>query len=442
MVTSGLVHRHLVSECGIEVDRAKIELISQLPIPKTVKDIRSFLGHAGLYRCFIQDFSSIPKPFCTLLQNDTTFVWTDECQHAFETLKEHLTVAPIQQTPRWDLPFEIMTDTSDFALGAVLSQRVDNKALVIYYASQFDITIRDKKGVENVLADHLSRLQLPDVSSSIPPLNENFPDEHLFAVSRTPWFMDIVNYLVTDPMPEHWTTQNKHKFLAEVQFYYFNAPYLFMYCADQLVHRCIPDDEFTSVFHFCLTGAYRVHFATKKTVTKISKVDSTGLLFLKMWSLFTRTAFKTNLVMSPYTSVYGRACHLLVEIQYHALWAIKQINFSLDAAKGLRKLQISELDEVRREAYDNSHLAKERMKALHDKYPVPDQKVLIYNSRLNLFPKKLKSRWSGSYIVKEVHPHGEVDIVNPKNGNNFIVNGQRLKPFMTAFDPNEEILLV
>ena len=95
MVTSGLVLGHLVSKRGIEVDRAKIELISQLPIPRSVKDIRSFLGHFGFYRRFIQGFSAITKPLCALLQNATEFVWSDKCQSAFETLKKHLTVAPI-----------------------------------------------------------------------------------------------------------------------------------------------------------------------------------------------------------------------------------------------------------------------------------------------------------------------------------------------------------
>ncbi|KAF5454845.1 hypothetical protein F2P56_024479 [Juglans regia] len=108
---------------------------------------------------------------------------------------------------------------------------------------------------------------------------------------------------------------------------------------------------------------------------------------------------------------------------------------------------ISELEEIKREAYDNSRLANERLKALHDKkihdkHLFPDQKVLLYNSRLYLFPRKSKSRWKGPYIVKKVHPHGAVDIVNLKNGNSFTVIGQRLKSFLNVFDPHEEILLV
>ena len=136
MVTQGIVLGHIVSSEGIKVDKAKIDLISKLPIRRTVRDIRSFLGHAGFYRRFIQGFSSIAKPLCTLLQNDIEFVWTDECQKSFDTLKKWLTIAPIVQPPQWDLLFEIMTNASDYALGAVLGQRVDNRPFVIYYASR------------------------------------------------------------------------------------------------------------------------------------------------------------------------------------------------------------------------------------------------------------------------------------------------------------------
>uniref|UniRef100_A0A2N9IGG3 Reverse transcriptase domain-containing protein n=1 Tax=Fagus sylvatica TaxID=28930 RepID=A0A2N9IGG3_FAGSY len=123
MVSKGIVLGHIVSSQGIEVDKSKIELISKLPTPKTVKDIRSFLGHAGFYRRFIKDFSVISRPLCNLLSKDTPFEWTEACQEAFEKLKGTLTSAPIMQPPDWSLPFEIMCDASDYAVGAVLGQR-------------------------------------------------------------------------------------------------------------------------------------------------------------------------------------------------------------------------------------------------------------------------------------------------------------------------------
>uniref|UniRef100_A0A2N9ID69 Reverse transcriptase domain-containing protein n=1 Tax=Fagus sylvatica TaxID=28930 RepID=A0A2N9ID69_FAGSY len=136
MVTSGIVLGHIVSSRGIEVDKSKIELISKLPTPKTVKDVRSFLGHAGFYRRFIQGFSFISRPLCSLLLKDAPFIWTEACQEAFAKLIDKLTSAPIMRSPDWSLPFELMCDASDYAIGAVLGQRKDNKPYVIYYASR------------------------------------------------------------------------------------------------------------------------------------------------------------------------------------------------------------------------------------------------------------------------------------------------------------------
>jgi hypothetical protein len=101
-----------------------------------VKDVRSFLGHAGFYRRFIHSFSTIAKPLCNLLSQDVQFDWTSKCQEAFEKLKGLLTTTPIMQTPDWSLPFELMCDASDFAVGAVLGQRKDKKPHVIYYATK------------------------------------------------------------------------------------------------------------------------------------------------------------------------------------------------------------------------------------------------------------------------------------------------------------------
>ena len=120
MVKQGTVLGHVVSEKGIEVDKVKIEVIENLQPPKTVREIRSFLGHASFYRRFIKDFSQISKPLTTLLMKDVEFDFDDKCLKAFNQLKTALVFAPIMQPPDWRLPFEIMCDASDYAVGAVL----------------------------------------------------------------------------------------------------------------------------------------------------------------------------------------------------------------------------------------------------------------------------------------------------------------------------------
>ncbi|GJZ18598.1 reverse transcriptase domain-containing protein [Tanacetum coccineum] len=227
MCREGIVLGHKISKSGIEVDRAKVDVIAKLPHPTTVKGVRSFLGHAGFYRRFIQDFSKIARPMTHLLEKETPFVFSKDCIDAFQTLKKKLTEAPILVVPDWNLPFELMCDASDFAIGAVLGQRRSKHFQPIHYASktmteaqihytttekemlavvyafekfrpylvlsksivytdhsalkylmnkqdakprllrwvlllqEFDITIRDKKGSENLAADHLSRLENP-----------------------------------------------------------------------------------------------------------------------------------------------------------------------------------------------------------------------------------------------------------------------------------------
>ena len=136
MVTQGIVLGHIVSREGIEVDKSKVELISNLPTPKCVKDIQLFLGHAGFYRRFIRDLSAIDRPLCNLLAKDVTFEWSQACEGAFDKLKTMLVSPPIMRSPNWDLPFEIICDASDYAIWVVLGQREDKKAFVIYYASK------------------------------------------------------------------------------------------------------------------------------------------------------------------------------------------------------------------------------------------------------------------------------------------------------------------
>nr|KYP63065.1 Retrovirus-related Pol polyprotein from transposon 17.6 [Cajanus cajan] len=136
MVTEGIVLGHKISRRGIEVDPAKVEVISKLPPPTNVKGIKSFLGHVGFYRRFIQDFSKIAKPLSNLLVKDVKFQFDDNCLSAFSLLKQKLCSAPKITSPDWNFDFELMCDASDYAVGAVLDQRKNKIFHVKHYASK------------------------------------------------------------------------------------------------------------------------------------------------------------------------------------------------------------------------------------------------------------------------------------------------------------------
>ena len=132
----GIVIGHVISDKKIEANKAKVNLISSLLPPSTVKEIRSFLGHVWFYHRFIKDFNKISKPLCNLLAKDVAFVFDNECLKAFEQLKAMLTSTPTIQPPNWEEPFEIMCDASDYAVGAFLGQRVNRLPHIVCYASR------------------------------------------------------------------------------------------------------------------------------------------------------------------------------------------------------------------------------------------------------------------------------------------------------------------
>jgi len=136
MVKQGTILVHIISSKGIEVDPAKISIISQLPYPSCVREVHSFLGHAGFYKCFIQNFNNKALPLSNLLQKDVEFIFNDECKEAFNCLKKALTTTLIIQAPNWTVAFELMCDASNYALGVVLAQRIEKQPSVIYYASR------------------------------------------------------------------------------------------------------------------------------------------------------------------------------------------------------------------------------------------------------------------------------------------------------------------
>ncbi|RDX91514.1 Retrovirus-related Pol polyprotein, partial [Mucuna pruriens] len=213
MVTKGIVLGHLVSSRGIKVDKAKIDIITSLPNLAFVREVRSFLGHAGFYGCFIKNFSKTALPLSKLLQKDVEFVFNKECIQAFEELKSRLTSTPILQAPNKELLFKLMCDASNLALKAILGRPVGTRdrlcisnhgpspSKLYDYGeratsnniclgqipllsawlqshhilrsccleipteearcqtttnSEFDLEIRDKKGADNAVVDHLS----------------------------------------------------------------------------------------------------------------------------------------------------------------------------------------------------------------------------------------------------------------------------------------------
>nr|GEW79963.1 reverse transcriptase domain-containing protein [Tanacetum cinerariifolium] len=352
---------------------------------------------------------------------------------AFNTLKKKLTEAPILVVPDWNLPFELMCDASDCAIGADAKPRLLRWVLLL---QEFDIIILDKKGSENLAADHLSRLENPHQNVlENKDINENFPLETLGSLTshNTPWFTDIANFHAEagkisqrDEMPQNSIQVCE---IFDIWGIDFMGPFL-----------SSKGNKYILV---------AVDYLSKWVEAKALPTNDTRVVVKFLKSLFSRfddalwafsTAYKTPIGCTPYKLVYGKSCHLPIELEHRAYYALKHVNFDLKTAGDHRKLQLNELSELRDQAYENSVIYKERTKKLHDSkiknciFNVGDQ-VLLFNSSLKIFSGKLKTRWSGPFTITCVFPYGTIELSQP-DGLNFKVNGHRVKHYFGGDIPS------
>ncbi|GJX75104.1 reverse transcriptase domain-containing protein [Tanacetum coccineum] len=269
IVKEGIVLGHKISKKGIEVDKAKTDVISKLPHPTTVKGIQSFLGHAGavLGQRIEKHFRPIHYASKTMTEAETNYTTTEKemlaVVYAFEKFRSYLIMN------------KSIVYTDHSALKYLFNKK-DAKARLLRWVlllQEFDFKVIDTKGAENYAADHLSRLENPYENVFDPKeINETFPLETLNAVNSyqsTPWFADIANYHAGNFLIKGMSSQQKKKFFKDVKHYFWDDPYLFRVCADQIIRRCVFGQEALEILKACHEGPTEGHHSANITARKV-----------------------------------------------------------------------------------------------------------------------------------------------------------------------------
>ncbi|GJR39715.1 reverse transcriptase domain-containing protein [Tanacetum coccineum] len=447
MVKEGIVLGHKISKKGIEVDKAKVDVIAKLPHPTTVKGVQSFLGHAGFYRRFIKDFSKISRPMTHLLEKNTPFIFSDDCIQAFQTLKKKLTEAPILIAPDWDLPFELMCDASDFAIVYTdhsalkyLFAKKDSKARLLRWVlllQEFDFNVIDTKGAENLAADHLSRLENPYENVLDPKeVNEKFPLETLNMVtsrgdSSTPWFADYANYHAGNFIVKGMSSQQKNKFFKDVKHYFWDDPYLFKICADQMIRRCVAGQEAVDILTACHSGPtgghYGANYTAKKRQGKISQRDEMPQNSIQVCKIFDVWGID---FMGPFPSSRGNK-YILVAVDYLSKWVEAKAFPTNDArvvCKFLKSLFARFGAPGAIISDRGTHFCNDQFAKVMLKYGINHRLSTAYHPQTSgQVEGKLKSL-GPRVTISQVFPYGTVEL-SQNSRPNFKVNGHRIKHY-------------
>ncbi|GJU10347.1 reverse transcriptase domain-containing protein [Tanacetum coccineum] len=419
-------------------------------------------------------FSKYPD-HAHLLEKNTPFIFSDDCIRAFQTLKDRLTEAPILIAPNWDLPFELMCDASDFAIDWGKTSMKTSMILKEINESFPLETLKygDFRGDSRTrgFADFAITHGWVDSFSEIPSACHNGPPGGHHGQTSQPK-RSLTSPVSSGPpsikMPEEFvkncdscqrqgkTSQRDEMPQNSIQVCEifdiwgidFMGPfpssrgnkYILVavdYLSKWVEAKALPTNDARVVCKFLkslfarfgatvqLLGS-RNPFFLERTIGE-NRASWSDKLDDALWAF--RTAYKTPIGCTPYKLVYGKACHLPIELEHKAYWALKQANFDPVITGDHRKVQLNELNELRDHAYENSLIYKAKTKRLHDSkiknrvFNIGDR-VLLFNSRLKIFSGKLKSRWNGPFTITRVFPYGTIEL-SQANGPNFKVNGHR-----------------